>query len=205
MLFLYKTPELFYMTWSLLGGLCLCNNPLLAGHVAAKAAIAAVWFGVSGTVGYSRLRRTTPRPDFHWPASGKLLEWRDHHTISSIVPSLGENACKALIQASGADLPREYVDLMGACDGLVIDNCHIFGLSDIRDSLQVDGISFYQLAEIADIGGLYAMLAPTAGQGTAYLIRDDGASGGYVAIEESGDFYAVVERHLCPSLMKRVQ
>jgi hypothetical protein len=202
MIFLYRTPALFYMTWSLLGGACLCNNPLLASHVALKTAIATVWFAVTGILGYSRLRQTTPLATFTWPATGQLADWRRRHTISLIVPSLGDSACQELIQASGADLPRQYIDLMHDCDGLVIDNCHIFGLSDVRDSLRIDDTSYYQLAEIADVGGLYAAVG-TGDSETIYLISYDNAAGYYQVSAERGGFYAVIELHLCPSLMVR--
>jgi hypothetical protein len=188
MKFLYYSPSCFLFAWFLLAECCLYYSLYPSHTYLAMPSMVALAI-VLALIGWMS-RQSTPHAK-----RGRLTDerWKGH-TITSVLPQQLKPKEKediiAKLKDKRIELPADYVTLMDECDGLVVDNCHILGLSDARHCPNIDNKFYYQLAEIAGTGALYVRQEDKQ---NLYLIR---YSAEHADDLETTDFRSVVEQRL---------
>ena len=102
---------------------------------------------------------------------GELQEWLRRMAATSLRKPLSLAQRERLAQTIDAKLPDDYIKLMSATDGAVINGWRIYGLSEIRRIVQPDD-NFYLLAESLD--GRAFGVGQETGDGQLYVVSPEG-------------------------------
>lgn len=82
---------------------------------------------------------------------GWLVEWSQTYGLRDVHLPLKEEERQRLLKRIDAKLPKDYLEIVDQCEGFVIQDCQIFGLSDIYDTVGSEH-NYYLLAELIDKG-----------------------------------------------------
>jgi hypothetical protein len=83
----------------------------------------------------------------HVEFSGWLGEWTRDHRIHNVYLPLSEDDRNMHLHEINAKLPEDYLELTKQCEGLMLDDISIYGLSEIYEAV-LPKESYYVIAEI---------------------------------------------------------
>ena len=104
---------------------------------------------------------------------GWVAKWVEHHRAEKLRTPLPRDKRDGILGRMDGVLPTDYLELVGQTEGLTIDGCVVFGVSEIRS--------------VVDPDRNYYMLADLEGQGALTVARED-PSGVICFLSYEGDW-----------------
>lgn len=92
--------------------------------------------------------------------TGWLKEWSNKWQLTELKEPLLVEQLKSLTNALNVKLPIDYLELVTQTEGMRIDGCLIYGISEVRD-LIMPTQNYYILAEIAE-NGVFTVIQETS-------------------------------------------
>ena len=118
-----------------------------------------------------------------WPS-----EWPTKWQLTRLSEPLPQPDRERILEQLDAKLPADYLELVAQTEGLELDGCVVYGLSDVR-SVVLPAANYYVLAEFADRGVLAVKEGKS--EGTVLFVDYEGQEEGM-----GFSFRAAVERLL---------
>jgi hypothetical protein len=109
--------------------------------------------------------------------TGWLAEWSHQRQVGDLrEPPPPEQRAERLGRIEAA-LPSDYVELLSQTDGLQVERCRVYGLSDVREVVLPDA-TYYVLAEMEDRGVLGVRQGQPDGELFFFAYEGDGVAVG---------------------------
>ena len=126
--------------------------------------------------------------------TGWLREWSKKWSITNLREPLSHTQRKKICEQIDIKLPSEYLEIISQTEGLKIDGCLIYGLSEMRDIVTPE-TNYYILADIEGRGVL-AVKRESADDNIYFLSYEDGQ-----AINVGRSFRRAIEQILQNELL----
>lgn len=102
--------------------------------------------------------------------SGWLLEWSETFPLQDLAPPLEQKVREWYLQQIHTVLPEDYLQMVEQCEGFIVKDCTVFGLSDIYEVHLPHG-DYYLLAERG--GGFLGVRSESTDRMIYYLHHEE--------------------------------
>ncbi len=102
--------------------------------------------------------------------TGWLAEWAGRWEVTDLKAPSSPDERSGKLRQMDVTLPSDYLELVSQTDGLRINGCRVYGLTDIREVAMPDA-TYFVLAEMEDHGVLAAKQSQS--RGTLYFFAYD--------------------------------
>lgn len=120
---------------------------------------------------------------------GWLRDWAERYTLKELYEPLTATERDRRIAEIGVSLPEDYLEVTSQCEGFMVNDCGIFGLSQVYEVVLPDW-NYYLLAEIDGEGAVGVRAHST--DGILYYLDYEGASPARL----EAPFHDVIERFI---------